>query len=57
MNDWPKIARMPVRTRKLCTNVSMAIMLAPTSRQRCRRLGAANRMHDKLMVKILSETP
>ena len=39
--------RMPVRTRKLCTKVSMAIMLAPTSRQRCRRLGAASRMQTR----------
>ena len=36
-----------MRTRKLCTKVSMAIMLAPTSCQRCRRFGAASRMHDK----------
>jgi len=38
-------------------SISMAIMLAPTSRQRCRRLGAASRTQDKLMVRTLSETP
>jgi hypothetical protein len=32
-----------VRTRKLCTRVSIAIMLAPTSCQGCRRLGAASK--------------
>ena len=42
---------------ELCTKVSMAIMLAPTSCQRCRRLGAASRTHDKVMVRTLSETP
>ena len=57
--EWlaSNFARMPVRTRKLCTRVSMAIMLAPTSCQRRRRLGAASRMQDKAMVRTLSETP
>ena len=34
-------ARMPVRCRKLCTNVSMAIMLPPTSIQRAILFGSA----------------
>jgi hypothetical protein len=61
VETWPCYhtvrARMPVRTKKLCTSVSMAIMLAPTSRQVSKPRGAASRMHDNVMVSTLSATP
>ena len=48
---------MPVRCRKLCTRLSTAIMLPPTSAQRSRPRPAPNNRLDKVMLRTLSETP
>jgi hypothetical protein len=51
------VADRTIQVFKLCTNVSMAIMLPPTSVQRTIFLGAPSRRADRDMARTLSETP